>query len=203
MYIPAKWGLLLALLLFFATASWGVTIDEVIHSGNTKALEAFLNSFPAAIEQRSTILASATPLFLAIYKRKPAMVRLLLERGASLDARFCGGRTPLHEAGALLPEVVPLLLEYGADPNAENDYGEKPLVDGIFRLLVFAPSFVQTLGPRTLITQEDWRRLRHFEATAKRLGQIPSLLKVLQCHLALLETICPSSSSPLEPITYH
>ena len=65
---------------------------------------------------------------------RAAIVRLLLERGADANTRNYRGHTPLQLACACsnLEEfkVVPLLLEYGADPNygsSNTDRGEPPL----------------------------------------------------------------------------
>lgn len=49
------------------------------------------------------------------------MAQLLLDRGANVNARDKGGRTPLHNvAGATWPEVVGLLLSRRADPRAAD-----------------------------------------------------------------------------------
>ena len=67
-----------------------------------------------------------TPLHLAaIGSKTPAVVSLLLDRGANLAARTQFGMTPLHWAAAEseTPAVVSLLLDRGADPKlrAEDD----------------------------------------------------------------------------------
>ena len=68
--------------------------------------------------------------------RRAAIVRLLLERGADVNMGNRRGHTPLQLACACSSleefEVVPLLLEYGADPNycssdIYTDRGEPPL----------------------------------------------------------------------------
>ena len=58
----------------------------------------------------------------------PAVVSLLLDRGADLMARDRLGRTPLHWAAWFNePAVVGLLLARGADPNARDRGGATPL----------------------------------------------------------------------------
>ena len=55
-----------------------------------------------------------------------AIVKLLLARGADVNARGEKGRTPLHEA-TVDPKVVALLLARGADARAADENGITPL----------------------------------------------------------------------------
>ena len=58
------------------------------------------------------------------------VAQLLLERGADVNTRRNDGWTPLNVASYFgIVEIVRLLLDHGADPeaNAEGDMGEKPL----------------------------------------------------------------------------
>lgn len=72
-----------------------------------------------------------TPLHLAAFFRRPETARLLVERGADVDA-FARNEeirvTPLHSAvAARQEETAALLLERGADPNARQNGGFMPL----------------------------------------------------------------------------
>lgn len=74
-----------------------------------------------------------SPLGLAAFFKRTAAVRVLLDAGASpaTPARF-GGFTPLHSAVAndaapVEKEIVRMLLEAGADPNARSAGGGTPL----------------------------------------------------------------------------
>ena len=54
-----------------------------------------------------------------------AVVELLLDRGADVNARGDLGYTPLHQAAYWNedPAVIELLLDHGADINAVSDFG--------------------------------------------------------------------------------
>lgn len=63
-----------------------------------------------------------TPLHYAATGPEPALVRLLIERGADVDARSPNGTTPLMMAAQYGSEDnVKVLLERGADPKRRND----------------------------------------------------------------------------------
>lgn len=70
------------------------------------------------------------------YQIRGAIMKLLLEHGANVNARDATGDTPLHWAGLEnianledrgLSSSVEILLNYGADIQARNDNGDTPL----------------------------------------------------------------------------
>jgi ankyrin repeat protein len=71
----------------------------------------------------------ATPLQHAILQRQPAVVRLLLERGADLTRPAGpGSLAPLFlAAGDTDPAILKLLLAHGADATVEDEQGATPL----------------------------------------------------------------------------
>jgi ankyrin repeat protein len=67
------------------------------------------------------------PLHSAVARRCLAVARLLLDRGADVNARQAGGYTPLHGAAANDDRpMAELLVERGADPLSRNDEGRTP-----------------------------------------------------------------------------
>jgi ankyrin repeat protein len=63
------------------------------------------------------------------YVKDPDCARLLLERQADPKLANLGGNTPLHLASwtANDPEIIDVLVSFGANVNAKNGIGETPL----------------------------------------------------------------------------
>ncbi|MEU0544913.1 ankyrin repeat domain-containing protein [Nocardia sp. NPDC005978] len=75
-------------------------------------------------------VAQNRALLQAANDHDPAAVRAALTRGAQVDTRDTGGRTPLMLA--VLSDdlsVAQVLLEFGADPDAKDARGETPWVN--------------------------------------------------------------------------
>jgi ankyrin repeat protein len=69
-----------------------------------------------------------TPLHLAVTGvGNPTVIELLINRGASPNARAASGITPLHNAASRgAGALIDLLLRLGADPAAHMDTGQTP-----------------------------------------------------------------------------
>lgn len=95
--------------------------------GVARALLARLDA--AALERRNAMGMTALAVGAAVGATD--VVRLLLERGAKVEASDERGKTPLiHAAGHHFPgslATVTLLLEKGGDPNARDKEGNTPL----------------------------------------------------------------------------
>lgn len=126
-------GIALALLYTAPAATSGQTpgaeaIRHAVAAGDSARVVALLDAHPALLESRDP--TGWTPLQEAAYRGNAAMVRLLLSRGAHVEARENGGRTALIWAtgwGDDL-ETARLLLDAGADVNVSTPMGESVLM---------------------------------------------------------------------------
>lgn len=108
-----------------ADAGGSTVLHHAAGFGRLETLELLLDS-GAEINARNR--RRSTPLHWAIHDE--AKVRLLLSRGAALEARQVEGRTPLFQAAVLGNglSTIRLLLKAGADPNMGLTNGRTPLM---------------------------------------------------------------------------
>jgi ankyrin repeat protein len=97
-------------------------LGRLIAAGDAEAVRTAVESSPGLIG--STVERDGqggwTPLHVAVAENQPDVVRFLVGAGADLTARTEHHRTPLHVALELRPDLVPLLLELGATPDAPS-----------------------------------------------------------------------------------
>lgn len=73
-------------------------------------------------------ISGNTALFLAAYRGRMDVVKLLVEHGADVNAKDDGDSTPLQDAAwSGQTEVVRYLLEQGAEPDAKDGFGRSAL----------------------------------------------------------------------------
>jgi ankyrin repeat protein len=92
-----------------------------------KVVEVLLNA-GARVNDASHNFQQVSPLHSAAAADNPRLCRMLIDRGAEVNARQQGGFTPLHTAaqnGNL--EMVKLFLSRGAEMNALTSQGRTPL----------------------------------------------------------------------------
>jgi hypothetical protein len=96
----------------------GETLLYVAVKANRPAIVKLLLDGKAKVDA-VTKLTGRTALFEAACDGRLEIARLLIARGANVNARNVSGATPLHDAAAGgSAEMVKLLLEKGADPSA-------------------------------------------------------------------------------------
>ena len=107
----------------------GVQIDILNHAGETPlmmaALKAEVDSVTALVAHGAAVNKDGwSPLHYAATGGSAAIVKLLLSKGAALEARSPNGTTPLMMAARYgNEEAVDALLAAGADRTAKNDLG--------------------------------------------------------------------------------
>ncbi len=102
------------------------TIHQLCEKQDADAVENLLDKNPELANDTNANLQ--TPLHIAARQGDEKLVRMLLESGASLEAKDDKCRTPLHAAalqGRL--ETVKLLVEKGADIDVRDRSGATPL----------------------------------------------------------------------------
>jgi hypothetical protein len=105
-----------------------LSFAEACALGDVARVQELLERDPPLLDRRSD--DGFPPLGLAIFFRQPATARLLIERGADVNAHAENPQrvAPLHAAAAVCDrETAALLLERGADPNARQDRDFTPL----------------------------------------------------------------------------
>ncbi len=108
-------------------------IFEAVKSGNLAAVKSILDANPAAVRARDQ--NQYTPLIWAARKGQLAVLKLLLERGADINAVNKWNNTALHWAAynGLVP-IVEYLCQKGAKLDIrENEKGHTPLHDAAWR----------------------------------------------------------------------
>lgn len=105
-----------------------LSFAEACALGDADAARRMLDARAAVVDEPTA--DGFPPLGLAIFFRQPEVARLLIERGADVNAAAANPQrvAPLHAAAAVEDvETTRALLERGADPNARQQMEYTPL----------------------------------------------------------------------------
>jgi hypothetical protein len=142
--------LLLALgILFVSNAKAGEREDKLVDlagSGDVVGVRALLDQGVDVNAKDSkagcTALNEAIQLYPLAKQDYTNVVKLLLSRGANINAPACLGYTPLTLAAIEgVPEIVRILIDSGADVNKKDDNGKTPLMYANEKLEKGSPSW--------------------------------------------------------------
>lgn len=115
--------LIVSSLCVLANNGWQ-NIHQAIFEGNMKNIHLILNEKNI----KATTKAGLTPLHMAIKIRDLALVKLLVNKGADVDAQDNKGFSPLYYAVMQNQiAIAKFLLDNEADPNLTNTIGNAPL----------------------------------------------------------------------------
>jgi cytohesin len=108
------------------TKNWDDELLKAAENGNLIKVQTALEN--GANPNAKNNNNGSTPLHIAAYKGHVEIVKILLDRGADLNAKDNTGHAPLHWAAIEgHVDVVRVLLDRGANPNAKNNTGHTPL----------------------------------------------------------------------------
>lgn len=98
------------------------------HAAGFASLETMQFLLDKGADPNAANRRKSTPLFWAIHDE--AKVRLLLAKGADVNAKQADGRSVLYQAASIGngAAIAKLLLEKGADPNTPSATGQTPLM---------------------------------------------------------------------------
>jgi ankyrin repeat protein len=105
-----------------------LSFAEACALGERSRVEALLDADPGLLDTRTP--DGFPPVGLAIFFRQPEVARVLIERGADVNAPAANAQrvAPLHAAAAVQDRATAeLLLAHGADPNVKQQLDYTPL----------------------------------------------------------------------------
>lgn len=101
------------LILAFSITGFSQDIHQAVSEGDIEKVELLLKENPLLVNKEDS--SGLTPIFTAIIRRNPKMVKLLIDKGALVRVGDNNLRAPIHFAGFMNDmRMIELLLENGA-----------------------------------------------------------------------------------------
>jgi hypothetical protein len=119
-------ALILILVVSVILSGCAPAIHDAAKQGNIRTITELLNA-GADVNSRDALNFNDTPLTFAALYGKTDVAKLLIERGANIEARNRFGTPLYHAAGRCHTKTIELLIEKGADINSINWRGASPL----------------------------------------------------------------------------
>ena len=105
--------ILFFLILVFSIKGFSQDIHRAVSEGDLEKVELLLKENPLLVNEKDS--SGRTPIFTAIIRRNPEMVKLLIDKGALVRVGDSNLRAPIHFAGFMNDmNMIELLLENGA-----------------------------------------------------------------------------------------
>ncbi len=114
--------------IFFVSAT-AQDIHTAAAKGDLEKVKALLEKEPDSVNQKNQDLE--TPLILAAKYGHLEIAKLLISKGAGINAQDKNGWAPLHYASRRSSEMAKYLISKGADINLRSVTGESPLFECI------------------------------------------------------------------------
>ncbi|MFC2145871.1 ankyrin repeat domain-containing protein, partial [Acidobacteriota bacterium] len=109
----------------------GAEIHQAVARGQLEAVKTLVEKEPGCIHLKDK--QGSTPLYYAAGGSSREIVKLLIQKGANVNAANFEKVTPMHVAAyAGRVPIAQLLIEAGADINARNAFGDTPLHWAVF-----------------------------------------------------------------------
>jgi ankyrin repeat protein len=146
-YILVGIGIIVLIAIALSTAGskpYPNQVFETFSKGDLVQANSLMDSDPKLIKGRN--VNGWTALHFASWKNQSEMVKLLLSRGAVVDARDKNHETPLHFTESRI--IADQLLANGADINAKNRAGWTPLRSALKCKREDVAAFLRSRGAR-------------------------------------------------------
>ena len=102
-------------------------LEYSIRRHDLDAVKKLIESGEVGVDDEIEEMYGQGPLHLAVYRRDKDIISYLVQRGANVNMRTATdtGATPLHAAiGYGYEDIALLLLDFGADPAMQYEYGK-------------------------------------------------------------------------------